>query len=136
MCVSDLVAGAIPDVEEWAVVGAQRAVVGLARAEVEALVQPGLVALAVVQRGDARRWAVRAVGVIKAATCSVTLLGAPPVSNPLGVAISEWRGGVERAEIAVGEVAFTKVIVADFIAGSVADHGRCALGNMRFAAVS
>ena len=85
MCVSDLVAGAIPDVEEWAVVGAQRAVVGLARAEVEAL----LVALAVVQRGDARRWAVRAVGVIKAATCSVTLLGAPPVSNPLGVAISE-----------------------------------------------
>lgn len=132
MCVSDLVAGAIPDVEEWAVVGAQRAVVGLARAEVEAL----LVALAVVQRGDARRWAVRAVGVIKAATCSVTLLGAPPVSNPLGVAISEWRGGVERAEIAVGEVAFTKVIVADFIAGSVADHGRCALGNMRFAAVS
>ena len=61
------------------------AVVGLAWAEVVAF----LVAHVVIQRGDARRRAVPAVGVIKAAVRCVALLGAPPVSNPLGVAISE-----------------------------------------------
>lgn len=97
-----------------------------------------MVAHTVVQRGDARRRAIPTVGVIKAALRGVALLGAPPVSNPLRVALSEWRGGVdvERAKIAVRQIPLAVYIVARVIAGAVPDHAGVASRGVLGATVS